>query len=102
MGQKDLIWTKHALARLSERNIKQSDAWATWRNPDQSRKAATSSGFIYYKTFGNQKIEVVTKKNERGETLVISVWSRPVYGKQKPESFLEFLLKKVVQATRKR
>jgi hypothetical protein len=91
----DLIWTTHAKERLRQRGLNESDVWATWRNPDHARRATTKDGWIYYKTFGNNKLEVVTKKNERGETLVISVWSRPVYGNYKKESFLRFLLRKI-------
>lgn len=74
-----VIWTNHALQRLKERQISQSVAWATWSRPDQSRKGA-SGNWVYYKTYGDQKIEVVAKQNERGEWLILSVWSRPVYG----------------------
>ena len=76
---KGLIFTNHALQRLQERGIAQGDAWVTWRKPDQSRWAQNKGAWIYYKTFGDQKIEVVAKKNERGEWLVLSVWSRPVF-----------------------
>lgn len=88
----DLIWTKHALQRAKERGIKQSDAWATWRHPDQSRAAQAKGNWIYYKTFGNQRIEVVVSKNQRGENIVISVWSKPVYV-QKRKSFFSQILK---------
>ena len=76
-----VIWTNHALQRLKERNIKQGDAWATWRRPNQSRFAKSKGAWVYYKTFGNQKIEVVAKQNEKKEWLILSVWSRPVYEK---------------------
>lgn len=74
-----VIWTNHALDRLRERGISQGDAWATWSRPEQSRKGA-SGNWVYYKTYGNQKVEVVAKQNERGEWLILSVWSKPVYG----------------------
>ncbi len=95
-----VIWTNHALQRLRERNISQGDAWATWSRPEQSRKGA-SGNWVYYKTWGNQKIEVVAKQNEKGEWLILSVWSRPVYGNQQTysksggglmEKILQFLL----------
>lgn len=71
-----VIWTNHAIARLQERGIKQGDAWATWRRPDQSRYAAAQGAWIYYKTFGNGRIEVVAKQNEKKEWIILSVWSR--------------------------
>jgi len=76
-----VIWTNHAMQRLMERGIKQADALATWKNPDQSRPANARNAWVYYKTYGNEKIEVVASKNDRGEWVVLSVWSRPVWEK---------------------
>lgn len=79
-----VIWTDHALQRLRERNISQGDAWATWRNPEQSRKGSNANGsWVYYKTYGNQRIEVVAKQNEKKEWIIMSVWSKPVLHQQK-------------------
>ena len=91
-----VIWTNHALQRLRERNISQGDAWTTFNRPDQSRFAATKGAWVYYKTYGNQKIEVVAKQNERKEWIILSVWSKPLYeSAKKPETFLKFLFKKI-------
>ena len=88
-------WTNHALQRMRERGIKQGDAWATWRRPDQSRKGK-SGKWVYYKTYGNQKIEVVAKKNEKKEWIILSVWSRQVFGRtQKPEPLLKLLWRRI-------
>lgn len=76
-----VIWTNHALDRLRERGIKQSDAWATWNRPEQSYKANLHKGedaWRYYRTYGSERIEVVARKNEKGEWVIISVWSDPV------------------------
>jgi hypothetical protein len=88
-----VIWTNHAMDRMSQRGISQSDAWATWRNPQQSKKGNNNS-WVYYRTYGNERIEVVAKKNERGEWFILSVWSKASTGK-KTESFWRFLLKKI-------
>lgn len=86
---KGIIWTNHAIDRLRERGIKQSDAWLTFYKPDQSRYAKAKGAWIYYKTWKYkdkkgwsryEKIEVVANKNDRGEWIIISVWSKPVYG----------------------
>ena len=90
-----VIWTNHAISRMSQRGISQGDAWAAWRSPQQERKAKIAGAWVYYRTYGNQKIEVVAKKNERGQWLILSVWSRPVDGSEKTESFLSFILKKI-------
>jgi len=73
-----VIWTNHALDRLRSRGIKQGDAWATWNHPEQSRKGSAPDSWVYYRTYGSQKIEVVAKKNEKGEWLILSVWSKTV------------------------
>ena len=77
-----VIWTNHALERLRERGIKQGDAWATWRSPEQSRKGA-SGNWVYYKTYGTERIEVVAKLNEKREWIILSVWSKTIHGNQK-------------------
>jgi hypothetical protein len=94
-----VIWTNHALERMSARKISQSDAWATWRNPQASRKAKIPGAWIYYRTYGSERIEVIAKKMPpaqkafhrglslsgaepgpagKGEWIILSVWSRPV------------------------
>lgn len=91
-----VIWTNHALDRLRERGIKQGDAWATWRNPEESKKGSAPGSWIYYRTYNFTRIEVVAKKNEKGQWLILSVWSKKVFGSnKKPESFWTYLLKKI-------
>ena len=91
-----VIWTNHALDRLRERGIKQGDAWATWRNPQESRKGTIPGSWIYHRSYGSVQIEVVAKQNEKREWIIISVWSRRVFeDRKKTESFLSFILKKL-------
>jgi hypothetical protein len=78
-----VIWTNHALQKLSERGIKQGDAWATFRSPEQSRYAESKDAWIYYRTYGDERIEVVAKQNERKEWIILSVWSKRIYSKTK-------------------
>lgn len=90
-----VIWTNHALDRLRQRGIKQGDAWATWRNPEQSRKGTSPGSWVYYRNYGVEQIEVVAKQNEKKEWLILSVWSRPVsQGYKKPNSLLDIIWKK--------
>lgn len=91
---RELIFTNHALQRLKERGISQGDAWATFQRPDQSRYAKARGAWVYFKTFGSTKIEVVAKKNERKEWVVLSVWSKPVYREPK-ESLLRKFIKRI-------
>jgi hypothetical protein len=92
------VWTNHALERLKQRGIKQGDAWATFNRPDQSRYAKAKETWIYYKTYGNEKIEVVAKKNDKGEWIILSVWSKPVYGEKekKVEPLWKLILKRIL------
>ena len=93
-----IVWTNHALDRLRERGIKQGDAWATWRNPDQSRYASAKGAWIYYKTYGERRIEVVAKQNEKKQWIILSVWDKHVYSdnyKPKKESLLRAIFKKL-------
>jgi hypothetical protein len=74
---KELIWTKHALKRLKERGIKQSDAYAVWRRPDRSKYSRKKGAWVYARVLGKREIEVVAKKNEKDKWLVLSVWDTP-------------------------
>jgi hypothetical protein len=75
-----VIWTNHALARLKDRKIDQGDAWVAFRKADKTKFAKSRGGWVYEKTFWSKKIEVVAKKNERGEWIILSVWTKPIYG----------------------
>jgi hypothetical protein len=91
-----VIWTNHALERLESRGIKQGDAWATWRNPQDTRKGSILGSWVYYRNYGGTQIEVVAKQNERREWIILSVWSRPAAGNyKKTESFWNFIVKKL-------
>jgi hypothetical protein len=76
------IWTNHALDRLKQRGIKQSDAWATFNRPEQSRPASTRGATIYYRRYGNERLEVVASKNDQGTWVIMTVWSRPLFQKK--------------------
>lgn len=79
-----VIWTKHALSRLGQRGLPQSEVFAVWRRPDDVRYAKAKEAWIYYRTFGNRKIEVVARQNEKKEWIIMSVWSKYA-GRAKPD-----------------
>lgn len=90
------VWTNHALQRLSERGISQGDAWATFNRPHSSKKASTKGAYVYYRTFGDTRIEVVAKKSE-DKWIIMSVWSRKVYKEKKKRKVgLLHLVKKLL------
>ena len=94
-----IIWTNHALERLNERGIKQGDAWATWNRPEQSRPGSGSQqgAWVYYRTYGDERIEVVAKQNEKKEWIILSVWSKKVFGGEitKQKTIWQLLLDKL-------
>lgn len=95
---KGLIWTNHALTRMHEREVKQSDAYATWSNPDRSRYAKTKAAWVYHRYINGQKIEVVAKKNEMKEWVILSVWAKThanVRDKTGKENIFIGLLRKI-------
>ncbi len=84
MVWKGVVWTDHALQRLKERGVSMDTAFATWNNPDSKRYATAQGAWVYYKTWEKEKIEVVAKQNEKGEWVILSVWSRPVWEEDSP------------------
>lgn len=94
-----VIWTNHAIERLVQRGIKQGDAWATFQRPEQSRKGSADGSWVYYKTYGSERLEVVAKKNEQAKWIILTVWNRPVYGThytRKKENFFIQALKRLL------
>jgi len=81
-----VVWTKHALERLQQRDIAQGDAFATFNRPERSRPGGKRGVYVYYKTWESpgrnggkhyEQIEIVATKDE-GKWIILSVWSKPV------------------------
>jgi len=94
-----VIFTDHAIKRLYERGVAQSDAWYTFRHPDKQFRGKTSGSYKYSKTYGQQRIEVIAKQNEKKEWIILSCWSKMI-GDGKPifpqkENFFWSLTKKI-------
>ena len=101
-----VIWTNHALKRLYERQITQSDAWYSFQHPDGQLPSSTLGSVKYYKDYGPQRIEVVATKNEKKEWIILSCWSKimgtgqPIFP-QKENIYFE-LLKKILRKVKLR
>lgn len=95
------IFTDHAIQRLYERGITQSDAWYTFRHPDKQLRGSSPGSYKFYKDYRKQQIEVVAKQNEKGEWVILSCWSKfvgtgqPIFPKS--ENFLWTLTKKAIK-----
>ncbi len=70
------IFTKHAISRLYNRGLAQSDAWYTFQHPDGNLPGKTPGSKKFYKNYGQQRIEVIAKQNEEGEWVILSCWSK--------------------------
>ena len=88
-----VIWTNHALQRLKERNVAQGDAWASWSRPDSSKFDSKKGVWVYRRVYGNEEFEIVAKKNDRGQWIILSVWVNKVKDhKLHKKSVLKLLL----------
>ena len=95
-----VIWTNHVLQRLKDRGIKQGDAWVTWKRPDKSQFARSRGAWVYYRTFGNKRIEVVAKQNDKKEWLIVSVWAKQILKhrkKQERKGFIDRIIKTLLK-----
>lgn len=72
-----LIWTNHALERLTERGLPQDLAWQAYRYPDDVQKDTYKHSTTYTKRHHQYLITIVLKENERKELIVVSAWMNP-------------------------
>lgn len=73
----NLIWTDHALEKMAERGINQTDALNTFNYADTSLQGKNPGSIEYVKHNGPTTITLIAKQNEKGEHIVISVWQDP-------------------------
>ena len=91
----DIIFTNHAIVRLYNRGISQSDAYDTLKNYDEIKEGNTLGSKKFCKNYGEQRIEIVAKKNDRDQWLILSCWSR--YPGQKNDfKPKEFFLERII------
>lgn len=74
---KGLIWTNHALQRLSERKIPQDWAWRAFRFPDSKQKGKKKNTFEHIKQYNNLSVTLIATKSEQKEWIIISCWVDP-------------------------
>lgn len=73
------IWTNHALERLSKRGLSQDLAWQAFQYPDTSLPGKKAETTEYRKKLGNSLVTIVTKRNEKGEWIILSCWADPPF-----------------------
>jgi len=71
------IWTNHALDQLLRRGLPQDLVWQTWNKPEKSLTGRNPGTMEYQKNFGNSRVTVIAKQNEKNECIIISNWVDP-------------------------
>jgi hypothetical protein len=71
---KNLVFTKHALERLSDRTITQDAIYQTVQAPDRSLPGQGNTKFI--RAVSGRLIHVVAAPIKKHQWLVVSVWVR--------------------------
>ena len=101
-----VIWTNHAIKRLYEHRLTQSDVWYSFQHPDGQLKGKVPGSKRYYKDYGHQRIEVIATQNEKKEWVILSCWSKMMgTGKSifpERENFLLALTKKIFKRLNKK
>lgn len=72
-----LIWTNHALQRLSERGFPQKLAYSTFTSPAKTLPGRDTGSVEYQRWFGKSKVTVIAKKNDKKEWIILSCWIDP-------------------------
>lgn len=72
-----LIWTHHALQRLSERGITQEIAWDAVKHPDEITKGKRHGTWEYKKKVHAFLVTVVAAENDTKELVILSVVALP-------------------------
>jgi len=76
-----LIYTKHALGRLKQRQVSQEKANLVYSTPDTIKAGKKANTQEYSRRFGQKTITLVVGKGQQGENLIISAWiDPPEYG----------------------
>lgn len=72
-----LIWTDHAIEKMRERYLPQSQALYAFKNPDSKVQGKTPGSLEFVKHENGKTITLIAKKNQEGEFIVISAWIDP-------------------------
>ncbi|SRR5258708_2187597 len=89
-----VIWTNHALERLTQRGLTQQLAIEAYHHPDRSYSGNQAGSIVYEKKYQNSLITIIAKQNERSEWLILSAWIDPplpgTVDAKKKESYLRY------------
>ncbi len=72
-----VIWTNHVLERMEQRQLSRDMTLKAFRSPDKSFAGKEYGTTEYQKQFGNSRVTVIAKQNEKSEWLILSTWIDP-------------------------
>lgn len=72
----NLVFTKHALTRISERGLTKEFAWETFNHPDETKKVKNGR-MEFSKYFNGFRAGLIAKLNDKNELIVLSFWRDP-------------------------
>jgi len=68
-----IIYTSHALGRMSVRGVNKEMVRDTLTNPEQTG-IGYKNRFLAYKSWGNKRIKVVYTKEDEGFIIISVIW----------------------------
>ena len=72
-----VVWTNHALERLSKRGIPQADALTVMKSPSKTYPGKKGSSVRFIRTVNGRRLFVVAVMDEEAKKwIVLSVWVR--------------------------
>lgn len=77
MKLNDVVFTNHSIDRMKERGITGDWVWQTVRQPDKTTPGKEKYTTEFKKRFGSHLVTAISKKNDIGEWVVLSVWMDP-------------------------
>ena len=73
----DVVFTNHAIERMSQRGISGDWAWQSVKQPDTTNPGKEKHTTEFMKRFSAHTVTTIAKKNDIGEWVVLSVWMDP-------------------------
>jgi len=75
----NLIFTNHALERISDRKMNKNMIIQAFSSPDSTNKGKKPDTTEFIKHTGNSTITLIAKQNEKKEWIALSAWIDPPY-----------------------
>lgn len=72
-----VIWTNHAIERLTQRGLSQKLAWEAFKYPDKTLPGKKEETIEYQKKLNSSLITIIAKQDEKKNWLILSAWIDP-------------------------